>query len=771
MQVATQTNATLSRPRLLVIRAPEGSGLPNRIIVLSNLPSPARGPIEPARTPAVPSVDTPSTPSSLGNKLFYGHPQSAVRQKLIPEPNNSVSNLSSTSSTSSSGHLTRSLRHLIQENRNNAHGSHIQSPSNIARLSDSIPRAMPPVVPAEKRFGELNIPSVIEAALRRFRDHPRIVGNVRDPSQSFFDIASDTQHVQRSSFGDRMTDLSHMSTGAANLSPDTPMPHGKNSVDNINPRWERRHIEFGTTLGKSDAAAIDSGLSNLPVLSIFDSNMDLERNGVFIPAALGPTSPKGTASNQRTLDDKNLNLNGQTVSQNMDSTFLNHMYQTHSGGLHRDNGSASNIVNTAQIIDLTETRNVFPLVSVNNYPGTNLESNMKNEVASTMPMDTSANALDNKPVMESLNKTAAFPTSTAMSNIISNTTIMNSVNTTTVVVNEGTAVAVDVTATSQSEITNVVSKEQNFSLAQLVDLATTTFNTVQPSSLYLGSIAVKRSSNGESIITLHDRDREPVILKASGPVKIERIVKPNGKIQFIVNTVDIQTTADPGEIEVEAEEITTSPSPVVHVEPTLQWTTHSPIYTESLVTFPTPKSVAVNESSSISVPVIDLGSRKIDSVASSVTETNQQLHSDGLKSNIVFFDPSITSNTNVPDNTKKGLIRLFHFSNTPLPPKIPPPPKMFYVVDGNSGIVPLFSELFSNNLQPVQSELAIPRPSDIISQTEPILPTTISNFVFVKDLGQPKSRLSDLMIRETGLALMHEPKTSKMDIMPQYQLM
>ncbi|XP_060606933.1 uncharacterized protein LOC132759219 [Ruditapes philippinarum] len=211
--LASQRNSAQSRPRLLVIRPPEGSGQPNRIVLLANQRPP------PQPTNASPSIstalsvlqETAAVAQANLNRAFGGHPQSAFRQQ-------SSSSGSSSSSSSSSSSGTRSLRNLLQGMRRSGPATS----SNIARVSDTIPRAMPPALPPTKRFGELNIPSVIEAALRRLQERARLQGNVRDnnvlPRHDFRMTPSPSapSTPDRSPFSGGVIDLSRLSLNERN---------------------------------------------------------------------------------------------------------------------------------------------------------------------------------------------------------------------------------------------------------------------------------------------------------------------------------------------------------------------------------------------------------------------------------------------------------------------------------------------------------------------------------------------------------------------------
>ncbi|KAL3885501.1 hypothetical protein ACJMK2_025554 [Sinanodonta woodiana] len=67
-----------------------------------------------------------------------------------------------------------------------------------------------------------------------------------------------------------------------------------------------------------------------------------------------------------------------------------------------------------------------------------------------------------------------------------------------------------------------------------------------------GSIEVQKQLNGKTKIILKDANNNPIVLQATGPVEIQRIVSPDGKIKFIVNPIRQPTTE---ETELDAEEI------------------------------------------------------------------------------------------------------------------------------------------------------------------------------------------------------------------------
>ena len=90
----------------------------------------------------------------------------------------------------------------------------------------------------------------------------------------------------------------------------------------------------------------------------------------------------------------------------------------------------------------------------------------------------------------------------------------------------------------------------------------------------VGSITVQRGPGGVSTITLTDGQGEPVVLKASGPVKIERIITPAGKIQFLINPI-----TPPGEMEQEFEAEEVVPASTTTVSETEGTTTQRTVTT------------------------------------------------------------------------------------------------------------------------------------------------------------------------------------------------
>lgn len=284
----------------------------------------------------------------------------------------------------------------------------------------------------------------------------------------------------------------------------------------------------------------------------------------------------------------------------------------------------------------------------------------------------------------SMNLNATAKVSSSSANSTTNTTSKKSVKTKTIkvttVVKGGTKADVTAAAASQAEIANAVAQGKEINSSALAGLTTAASGMAKGTKASkngppVGSITVKRQPNGESIITLSDGQGEPVVLRATGPVKIERIVKPNGRVQFLINPLNPPkpppTTpfVDPGEIE--AEEITTTVSSVsttgtnTFSATEAVWSTSTPFYAEATNTEP---NLVV---SSFEPSTSESSSSKSGSKSSQVKTTVVQMNSTETKNSSSQQSSSVTKNKTIQAKTEtKGILQLFPSQ------KIPPPPKL-----------------------------------------------------------------------------------------------
>ncbi|XP_052268423.1 uncharacterized protein LOC127869804 [Dreissena polymorpha] len=404
-------------------------------------------------------------------------------------------------------------------------------------------------------------------------------------------------------------------------------------------------------------------------------------------------------------------------------------------------------------------------------------------------IDVHAHAHDASSPVAVLDASATMAKSSANTNSTTNTTSTKSVKTTsikvTTVVKGGTAADVAAAAASQAEIAQAVAqgkaegKELNSS--SIADIAAKANSKIganssgndasliaPESNLPVGSITVKRQKNGESIITLNDGQGQPVVLRANGPVQIERIVKPDGKIQFLINPVKPKpqsSTINPADMEIEPEEMFTTtmasmiisdPNPsttvatqspdasfqdavaLTSVAADLGLIDKSPSLTEALVTnalLQTPTGPAVAQTTT-APPAVGPKAEKGAIVSKMVTGSGDNVSKTAASSGIVQHSGNSGSVPNIaslnqqaindvsqnPSNNQNnakindlftglfpdlgsGLFSLFES------PRIPPPPRIAGPHIGNRGVLNPF--VSDTNLFNVNKDIGLLRPSQL----------------------------------------------------------
>ncbi|XP_045185107.2 serine-rich adhesin for platelets-like [Mercenaria mercenaria] len=794
--LASQRNSAQSRPRLLVIRPPEGSGQPKRIVVLANQRPQPTNPSPPLSTAISALQETAAVAQANLNRAFGGHPQSAFRQQ-----SSSSSSSSSGSSSSSASSGTRSLRNILQGMRR----SGPSTSSNIAHMSETIPRAMPPVLPPTKRFGELNIPSVIEAALRRLQERARLQGNVRNnnvlPRHNFRMTPTTRrphQHHDRSPFSGGVIDLSRLSLNErSNRNDGTSSGNSGSSGANSNPRWDIGTILSTSTLGRNGVSPLSSSWNNSPSdMSANGIGQNLNGNGPFLKnndllqmptdtRSLPSSSVGRTGSNLRTFQDKTFDKaagrnRGTSSKPTLDiQTLLSDPWTSQNSFMPAQN---SNNVATGGVGSTFEpsgrnngTNNSQPSPPQYQGQGQSPKANFdvpipapsriadfQSPSGSVTTKPATPNAPDKVPKMPSvpaaavsLNASAKVSTSSAEANSTSNQTSTKSVKTKTIkvttVVKGGTKAGVSAAAASQANIANAVAQGKQISGPALEKIAksaagVTRTNTASSKKPAAGSITVRRQPNGNSIITLSDGQGEPVVLSASGPVKIERIVKPNGRIQFLINPVQsTQTTINPAaDGEIEPEDITTTvltptqASLAVFGFTDATWTTNAPFYTDSVLSKSSPTAP-------------ETGPTKIEKTIQ-ITDTAV---ADTASASVNTSVKNATADVNVKS---KGLMQLFKT------PNIPRPPKVSDMNLGNAGIV---NPLLANNqkfmINPQTKN--VPPPSDVSPVSNKYISST------VRPTLQTNNGIQPLDFFPSTANQKHQQTQKHSDVMPQYNLL
>lgn len=659
------------------------------------------------------------------------------------------------------------------------------------------------------RFGELNIPSVIEAALRRLQERARLQGNVRDnnvlPRHDLRTAPSPSvpSTQDRSPFSGGVIDLSRLSLNEGNNRKDiTSSGNSATNSNSNNPRWDIGTLLSSSTLGRNGVSPLSGTRDNKFNRNSNTIGSTQNGNGPFVKnndllqmptdSRSFPSPPGGrTGSNLRTFQDKTFDktaMQSNTEQPTLDmqavmtdpwtsqNSLMSAQNPTDSLGKSSSfdatgsKGFSNNIdLSSSQFPGQFPPRNfdvpipapsrINDFQSIPKPPSLNMT-----QQPNSSPQNASAPAASAAPVAGlSLNATAKVSASSAEANSTTNQTSTKSVKTktikvTTVVKSSPKADVAAAAASQATNIANAVASGKQISNPELAQIASNVAGSgvkkANRKSPAAGSITVRRQPNGDSIITLADGLGEPVVLRASGPVRIERIVKANGRIQFLINPVlPKQTTVDPtvapADGEIEPEDITTTQTPTqasVGFTDAI-WTTNAPFYSDPILPASGINKAVMSKSAKTPVPA---GTTKIE-------KTIQ------IKETAVADTASASVNTSVKNETASasvqtnGLMQLFKPPNIPRPPKVP---------DTNVGNVGLINQFIPNNQKYMnnQQTKTIPLHSDI-SLTNKHWPSTTHRPVLPND-----RHLQSLNIFQTS-ANQSPQQNLNTDVMPQYNLL
>jgi hypothetical protein len=583
-------------------------------------------------------------------------------------------------------------------------------------------------------------------------------------------------------------DLSQISLHERNNRGDIVAGDGsRTSVSNTNPRWDIGSVIPLNSLGRN---GITPGLSpwdngGHTIMPGFNGGPFLKNNDLLrMPTEekVLPSHNVGrTGSNLRTFRDTTMNMHGgvsadhslppldlQTLlagsglsaklldqgAGNASGPLSSHV---HSHELHNNHGQSagpSSFTSAVPGVSVVEQKPSPPPIHGSHHAhGAGILAE-KPKAHETMPP---ADSLPKHPSL-SINSTAKVSASSAEANSTSNTTSTKSVKTKTIqvttVVKGGTSADVAGAAATQAEIASAVAQGKDITSSDLSKLAsaatgaaaTTVTGDEQASSTISpkGTITVQRLPNGESIITLSDGEGEPVVLRATGPVKIERIIKPNGRIQFLINPISVPTAVDPvttAEVEIEPEDITTTVATMANANgtsfttPEGGWTTNMPFsqeQTEVVSTKVTARTTPADGGG---------GGAKIEKTVQ-ITNTNV------VDTSSSAVEVAVKNESASASILSEGVQQLFQFN------RIPPPPKMSDIIFGNAGLINPFlsNPIVDSNIATVPSSRQTP-----LSQGTTLEPSTkpraIERFNLFPSASQQKH------------------STSVTDVMPQYNVL
>ncbi|KAL4216491.1 hypothetical protein ACF0H5_024214 [Mactra antiquata] len=769
---ATERNRAQSRPRLLIIRPPEGSGKRHGIVVFANSrPKPSN--TSPPLSVAISALQETSAAAQAGlDRAFGGHPQSMALQQSRTSPSTSTNQVdnpaskppttdtkttdsASSSSTSTGG---KSIRMLLRGLRQRAHGTvDNNSRPNIFRLSDGIPpRAAPPVLPLAQKFGALNIPQALEAELRRIQEQAKRASNVRQPnirpSHSHHDHSIASTAIPPSPFHGGVIDLSKVSLHDRGQMIDTPSSDS-GRTSGSNPRWDIGTLRSTGMLGRN-GISLRSGSSKSRLNSNTGSDTAFIKNNDLLQMPKDRSTSGKTGSNLRTFKDKNTDNNNSGVDKAAQGptldlkSLLMKSIDPSAGSFDLSNSVGSNSGLNPQLPG--QTKSAQTSSNTGKTAGTLIQNKNSIPAPSSKQSQTPVASVN-------LNTTATASSASAEANSTTNTTSTKSVKTKTIkvttVVKNGSKADVAAAKASQAGIANAVAQGKDIQSADIANLAkigtSAAKAAVSPKKTGppVGSITVKREPNGESIITLSDGQGEPVILRAVGPVKIERVVKPNGRIQFLINPINQAPVTKPTTAvvdlgEIEPEDITTTTMATVS-SADASWITSTPFYVDQMNT-ELPMAASFE-------PLTSAVSKTISNPGGSQVETTVQVNTSSTSNSSTQNSTSVSKSSSVSAKAEtQGVMQLFPSQ------KIPPPPKFSSMNFGNKDVInPFF--LDTNRFLPNSGFNIEPSSNTVSSQSLQANKNVVKQPVQLFPGVLPSDTISSSKVHS--------------DVMPQYQLL
>ena len=400
---------------------------------------------------------------------------------------------------------TRSLRNRVNLLRQNQRPTR----SNIARVPSTIPRALPPITPKASRFGDVNMPTVIEAALRRLREQAKThshgpfgiagkptpvsdlsISKARSPFSVFRSPSSAVSSISQASSSSSSSSSSEQSSSETVIQ----TSHGDLSSVSHSSKSNSDSKQTSSSSSSHSHSHSHPHSHHHPVVqpnvaSMVHPNLMAAR----LNSAPGLTNIQPGVANiqpQFSIDRNSL-----------DDSLLNKVQPAPANvAVLRPAGSVDVSPTIVQPFVPSIPRAVDPLLSSGG-----LQAKSVNKASSTSSKTSSETSETSNTVVSSGDTSLQSSASSSTSETKTKKTVTTKTVQETTVVKDESAIGVQ-----QGEAGG---------------------------PLPPGSITVQRGPGGVSTITLSDGSGEPVVLRASGPIKIERIVNAAGKVQFLINPI------------------------------------------------------------------------------------------------------------------------------------------------------------------------------------------------------------------------------------------
>ena len=402
---------------------------------------------------------------------------------------------------------TRSLRNRVNLLRQNRRPTR----SNIARVPSTIPRALPPITPKASRFGDVNMPTVIEAALRRLREQAKTHSHgpfgIAGQPTPVSDLSISKARSPFSVFRSPSSAVSSVSQASSSSSSSSSSEQSSSETVIQTSNGDLSSVSHSSTSNSDSKQTSSSSSSHSHSHSHPHSHS--HHHPVVQPNVASMVHPNlmaarlNSAAGLTNIQPEVTNIQPQfSIDRNsLDDSLLNKVQPAPANvAVLRPAGSVDVSPTIVQPFVPSIPRAVDPLLSSGG-----LQAKSVNKASSTSSKTSSETSETSSTVVSSGDTSLQSSASSATSETKTKKTVTTKTVQETTVVKDESAVGV----------------QQGGAGGPLPP----------------GSITVQRGPGGVSTITLSDGSGEPVVLRASGPIKIERIVNAAGKVQFLINPI------------------------------------------------------------------------------------------------------------------------------------------------------------------------------------------------------------------------------------------
>lgn len=512
--------------------------------------------------------------------------------------------------------------------RQNQREQDLRPSSNIARVPSTIPRGLPPVTPKASRFGDLNMPSVIEAALQRLREQAERHGTHREQFR--------------------------------------PAPHAEVNIPRARSPFNFLGGSGGTEASVSQSSSSSSSSTSSKESSsetvIQSSSIDSSGLSQTLSSSKSSTtdskqsfsSSRSSHSHSASMSHPNLIAARMSQARRLSNVQPGHTHSHSDPHSHGEPHSHGDLHSHGEPHSHGVLNNISPVLNSvqpapNNIEQANILPPLPQAAVSNIARATSvlqpANHVNINKGLQFHNKNSESISSSSNSDLSSTALSSDNISVQSSASSSKSATQTKKTVTKTVQETTLVKQE---GATSAVADQTALSGILQPQKPPVGSITVQRGPGGMSTITLSDGSGEPVVLRATGPVKIERVVNAAGKVQFLINPLTPSAIGrGEKEGEFEAEEIVTTTTPRSSKRLLIPTTTSFPIPWSTTRRPPPPRPPPEHLIGPPQMPVFQSVLNQMSEIANSISRRTFSSASVVNKTNTNTISKVISEKTNV----------------------------------------------------------------------------------------------------------------------------